>query len=73
MTFPPLLPVLAALGVVVLALVLFLFVCLDLYYELHDEAPLEDRMTRWASRFPLLAGGLVAVLGALLSHFFWQH
>ncbi len=72
MIFPPTLPQLAAIGSVILALILVLFVGLDLYYELTGEVPLEERLSKWGGRFPLLAGGLVAVAGAVIAHFFWQ-
>jgi hypothetical protein len=58
---------------VVLFLSLFIGLALvDVFLELNGRRPIGHRVQRWGRRHAVLGGGLVLVLGALTSHFFWQ-
>jgi hypothetical protein len=63
----------AMLVSVLLFLALFIGLALvDVVLEVQGRRPIGQRVQRWARRHALLGGGLVLVLGALTSHFFWQ-
>jgi len=65
-----------ATGTRLLALVVFgillLLAVFDFWWELRGRPSLGHRFRRWATRYPLYSLALLALLGALLSHFFWQ-
>jgi hypothetical protein len=66
-----------ARGAILVAVLLFLalFVGLalvDMYLEMHHRRPIGQRVQRWGRRHAVLGAGLVLVLGALTTHFFWQ-
>lgn len=44
----------------------------DLYLEVRHERILGQYLRSWANAYPLFSGLLVALLGALLGHFFWH-
>lgn len=66
-----------ARGAILVAVVLFLslfigLALVDVVLELQSRRPIGQRVQRWCRRHAVLGGGLVFVLGALTSHFFWQ-
>jgi hypothetical protein len=63
----------AILIAMVLLLLLFISLALiDLYLERHRLQPISRRVHRWGRRHALMGAGLVFVVGALTTHFFWQ-
>jgi hypothetical protein len=66
----------ARVGILVaMALFLLLFIGLalvDLYLEHRRLPPIGRRVQRWGRRHALMGAGLVFVIGALTTHFFWQ-
>jgi len=63
----------AMLVAVVLFFSLFIGLALvDVYLELNGWRPIGQRVQRWGRRHAVLGAGLVLVLGALTTHFFWQ-
>jgi hypothetical protein len=44
----------------------------DFVFELRGKRSVGQRLQMWSRRQPLFAVALVAVYGAVLSHFFWQ-
>jgi hypothetical protein len=62
--------VIEVIGSAVLAVVLF-GASVDLWLERRDES-LGLYLARWSRRYPLFAVALVALLGAMLGHFFTQ-
>jgi len=44
----------------------------DLYWELRKRHSLGHRLRSWSRRYPLYSLALLALFGALVSHFFWQ-
>jgi H+/Cl- antiporter ClcA len=64
------------LGLRALALVVLLAMCalavLDFVLEATRRRSLGQRFRTWSRRYPLYAFALILVVGALLSHFFWQ-
>jgi hypothetical protein len=64
-------PVLAVIaGIVVLTFLVVAVV--DLYLEVRHERILGQYLRSWANAYPLFSGLIVALLGALLGHFFWH-
>ena len=45
----------------------------DIYSEVRERRPVGERLQTWSRRYPLYSGALVALLGALLAHFFLNH
>jgi hypothetical protein len=43
---------------------------LDLYFASQGWHPVGSRVQHWSRRYPLLSSGLLAIVGALLAHFF---
>ncbi len=43
---------------------------LDIYFEIRRWRSVSTRLQGWTRRYPLYAGGLIFILGALLAHFF---
>jgi hypothetical protein len=64
-------PAIMILALLVIIVLLTLIV-LDILAELAGRRTIGQRIQRWARRYVVLSGSLVAVLGALLAHFFWQ-
>ena len=63
----------AILVLTVLFLSLFIGLALvDMQLERQRRRPIGQRVQRWGRRHVVLGGGLVLVVGALTSHFFWQ-
>ena len=63
----------AMLVAVVLFFSLFIgLAVVDVYLELKGWRPIGRRVQRWGRRHAVLGAGLVLVLGALTTHFFWQ-
>ena len=62
---------LRALSLLVL-LTLAALAALDFVAELTRSRSLGQRFQTWSRRFPLYAFLLILIVGALLSHFFWQ-
>jgi branched-subunit amino acid transport protein len=53
--------------------VLLAVALLDIYLETKTWPSISQRLQAWTTDHPVLAAGLVAVLGALVGHFlFWQ-
>jgi len=53
--------------------VLLAVALLDIFLEARKWPSISQRLQTWTTDHPLLAAGLVAVLGALVGHFlFWQ-
>lgn len=63
-------------GLRALALVVLLAMCalaaLDFVCELTRRRSLGQRFQTWSRRYPIYAFALILIVGALLSHFFWQ-
>ena len=52
--------------------ILLLLAALDFYWELRRDHSLGHRLQEWSRRYPLYGIAVLALVGALLSHFFWQ-
>ena len=52
--------------------VLFAVAALDLWFEITGRPPVGEYVIRWTQRYPIFAAFLVFLVGAMLSHFFWQ-
>lgn len=61
----------AALLIGLIALVLVAVVW-DVFNEIRGQPTIDQRLQSWSAHFPLVAGFLVLLLGAFLSHLFWQ-
>jgi len=52
--------------------ILLVLAALDFYWELQRQHSLGHRLQEWSRRYPLYGIAVLALVGALLSHFFWQ-
>jgi hypothetical protein len=56
----------------VVVAVLFAVAALDLWFEITGRPPVGEYVIRWTQRYPIFAAFLAFLVGAMLSHFFWQ-
>lgn len=56
--------------VVALTIGFALAACLDIYFEASGRRSISARLRAWSRQYPVYAGALVFVFGALLAHFF---